>query len=97
MVVPPNTCRSVSTAPSRETSRKRGASKEVEGSEKLSALMLAIKQIEHNHGKGSLMRFGDKGCHFPKMEVISTGSMALDHALGKRGVVIVVIILIYHM
>lgn len=28
------------------------------------------------------MRFGDKNAQFPQVEVISTGSLALDHALG---------------
>lgn len=30
------------------------------------------------------MRFGDKNAKFPQVEVISTGSLALDHALGTR-------------
>ncbi len=28
------------------------------------------------------MRFGDKNARFPQVEVIPTGSLALDHALG---------------
>ena len=28
------------------------------------------------------MRFGDKNSQFPQVKVISTGSLALDHALG---------------
>ena len=48
------------------------------------ALELAIAQIEKQHGKGSIMRLGEKS---GKVEVatISTGSLALDAALGIGG------------
>ena len=48
------------------------------------ALQLAITQIEKQHGKGSIMRLGEKS---GKVEVatISTGSLALDAALGIGG------------
>jgi recombination protein RecA len=47
------------------------------------ALELALAQIDKQYGKGSLMRLGDKG-HVP-IEVIPTGSIALDVALGIGG------------
>lgn len=50
---------------------------------KLSALRMAIAQIEHSHGKGSLMKFGDRGAGLPKVDIIPTGSLTLDHALGE--------------
>ena len=51
---------------------------------KKQALETAIKQIEKNFGKGSVMRLGDR----PEMtvEAIPTGSLALDAALGIGGV-----------
>ncbi|WP_236788719.1 recombinase RecA [Amycolatopsis sp. GM8] len=47
------------------------------------ALDLAMAQIDKQYGKGSLMRLGDKG-HVP-IEVIPTGAIALDIALGIGG------------
>lgn len=52
--------------------------------EKLKALKLTIDKIDKDFGKGSVMMMGDKGEH--QMEVISTGSIALDAALGVGGV-----------
>lgn len=48
------------------------------------ALETALKQIEKTFGKGTVMRLGDR----PDMniEVIPTGSLALDAALGVGGV-----------
>ena len=43
----------------------------------------AFKQIEKQFGKGSVMKLGDKV--YEKMEVIPTGSIALDNALGVGG------------
>ena len=49
------------------------------------ALAAALGQIEKQFGKGSVMRLGDAGT--PKdMDVVSTGSLALDVALGVGGV-----------
>jgi recombination protein RecA len=47
------------------------------------ALDLALAQIEKNYGKGSVMRLGDEGR--APIEVIPTGSIALDVALGIGG------------
>ena len=51
--------------------------------EKNKALEQAFKEIEKQFGKGSVMRLGEK-VH-EKMEVISTGSVTLDMALGVGG------------
>ncbi|RCK72631.1 MAG: RecA protein [Ignavibacteriae bacterium] len=51
---------------------------------RLQALKLAIEQIEKQHGKGAVMRLGDKT--ITKVEVIPTGSISLDYALGVGGV-----------
>ncbi|BDB96277.1 recombinase RecA [Candidatus Hydrogenosomobacter endosymbioticus] len=49
------------------------------------ALQAAIQQIEKSFGKGSLLRWGDRTSLVEDVEVISTGSMALDLALGIKG------------
>ncbi|MBP7459660.1 MAG: recombinase RecA [Candidatus Delongbacteria bacterium] len=54
-------------------------------SEKMKAVQLALEQIERAHGKGSLMMMGDKNYN-RQVEVISTGSIRLDAALGVGGV-----------
>lgn len=51
--------------------------------EKLKALKLTIDKIDKDFGKGSVMMMSDKGDR--KMEVISTGSIGLDVALGVGG------------
>lgn len=43
----------------------------------------AFKQIEKQYGKGAIMRLGEKV--FEDMEVIKTGSISLDAALGVGG------------
>lgn len=51
--------------------------------EKLKALQAAMEKIEKNYGKGSIMKLGDDNVE--KVEVISTGSIALNAALGVGG------------
>jgi recombination protein RecA len=51
---------------------------------KSKALNAALSQIERQFGKGSVMRMGDGGI-VKDVEVISTGSLALDIALGVGG------------
>ena len=50
---------------------------------KLKALQAAMGQIEKQFGKGAVMRMGDRVNE--KVEVISTGSLRLDSALGIGG------------
>jgi recombination protein RecA len=50
---------------------------------KTAALEMALKQIEKQFGKGSIMRLGD-GEVLP-VEVNSSGSLAIDIALGVKG------------
>ncbi|MBM4405948.1 MAG: recombinase RecA [Chloroflexi bacterium] len=54
-------------------------------SEKEKALEIAVSQIEKQYGKGSVMRLGEAGKRFV-VDVIPTGSLALDMALGIGGV-----------
>lgn len=53
--------------------------------EKIKALDIARLQIERQFGKGSLMRLGERAARMD-IEVIPTGSMAVDAALGIGGV-----------
>ena len=52
-------------------------------SDKKKAINTAIAQIEKAYGKGSIMRFGDRPAQ--SVDVIPTGSLALDVALGIGG------------
>ena len=52
--------------------------------DKEKSLQIAISQIEKEFGKGSIMRLGDSGTAVD-VPVISTGSLALDLALGING------------
>ncbi len=51
---------------------------------KRKALSAALGQIEKQFGKGSVMRMGDVGA-VRDIDVISTGSLGLDVALGIGG------------
>lgn len=53
--------------------------------EKLKALDLAVSTIEKQFGKGSIMRLGNGDSLHKDVEVISTGSLSLDVALGIGG------------
>ncbi|HEY5134439.1 MAG TPA: ATPase domain-containing protein, partial [Candidatus Nanopelagicales bacterium] len=53
------------------------------GSDREKALDTALAQIERQFGKGSVMRLGQEGR--APVEVIPTGSVALDIALGIGG------------
>lgn len=50
---------------------------------KLKALQVTLEKLEKSYGKGSIMRLGDKVVE--TLEVIPTGSIGLDHALGVGG------------
>lgn len=55
------------------------------GGDKLKALDQALSQIEKQFGKGSIMRLGEASAKLA-VDVISTGALALDIALGVGGV-----------
>ncbi|HSX62976.1 MAG TPA: DNA recombination/repair protein RecA, partial [Tahibacter sp.] len=50
---------------------------------KRKALASALSQIEKQFGKGTVMRMGDKAAE--PIDAVSTGSFALDMALGIGG------------
>jgi recombination protein RecA len=52
--------------------------------EKAKALQAALSQIEKQFGKGSIMRMGENEVA-PDIQVVSTGSLGLDLALGVGG------------
>ncbi len=54
-------------------------------SDKLKALSIALSAIEKQFGKGSIMRLGEDSAKL-QVEVISTGCLTLDMALGVGGV-----------
>ncbi len=56
-----------------------------ESSGKLAAIRLAMEQIEKQYGKGSIMRLGERIDDRYKVEIIPTGCLALDLALGVGG------------
>jgi recombination protein RecA len=53
--------------------------------EKQRALEMALRQIEKDFGKGSIMRLGEAAAKM-NLEVVSTGCLALDMALGVGGI-----------
>ena len=55
-----------------------------ERQERLKALETAVGQIEKQFGKGSIMRLGQNNIVAP-VEVISTGAISIDYALGIGG------------
>ena len=52
--------------------------------QKKQAVKIAMEQIEKQYGKGSIMKMGEKGA-VRKVDVISSGSISLDIALGVGG------------
>ena len=58
-------------------------SKNNQDENKLKALKAAMEKIEKNYGKGSIMKLGDE--KIENIEIIPTGSIALNAALGVGG------------
>ena len=52
--------------------------------EKLKALQLTLDKIEKSYGKGAVMKLGDNPA-IENIDVISTGSIGVDNALGVGG------------
>lgn len=59
--------------------------KETEASQKLQAIKVAMEQIEKQYGHGSIMRLGERVAAQGGVDVVPTGSIALDLALGVGG------------
>jgi recombination protein RecA len=56
---------------------------QINKAEKLKALQLTLDKIEKSYGKGAIMKMGDNAIE--KVDVISTGSIGVDAALGIGG------------
>ena len=54
-------------------------------SDKAKALEMALHQIEKQFGKGSIMKLGEKAANM-HLEVVPTGALTLDVALGVGGI-----------
>ena len=67
--------------------KRKSASSEFEGmsGDKQKALTAALAQIEKQFGKGSIMRLGDAEIN-QDVQVVSSGSLGLDIALGVGGI-----------
>ncbi|MCF0159540.1 MAG: recombinase RecA [Bacteroidaceae bacterium] len=63
--------------------KEENNTKSTANSEKLKALQAALGKIEKDFGKGSIMRMGDE--QIEAVEVIPTGSIGLNAALGVGG------------
>lgn len=66
----------------KEPKSTKATEKEV-NREKLKALQLTLDKLEKTYGKGTIMKMGDKAVE--NVEVIPTGSLSLDIALGIGG------------
>lgn len=66
----------------KEAVKESGA--EAVDSGKLKALQATIDKIEKDYGKGTIMKLGDQP-QWDERQVIPSGSVALDHALGIGG------------
>lgn len=52
--------------------------------DRVKALDIAVGQIEKQHGKGTIMKLGSEAVQ--DIDVISTGSIMVDYALGVQGI-----------
>lgn len=70
----------------RKRNERQEAPTQKEGtSQRLQAIRLAMEQIEKQYGAGSIMRLGQRSAANRNVDVIPTGSIALDMALGVGG------------
>ena len=68
----------------KETVKKEIVKKDELREEKMKALENALTQLNKTYGKGSVMKFSDKVAD-TNLQVISTGCLDLDMALGVGG------------
>ena len=69
-----------------KTSKDSGSAQVIDQEAKQRAILTALQTIERNFGKGALVRLGDDDSLFNDIEVISTGCLGVDMALGVGGV-----------
>ncbi len=63
--------------------KKEETAEQINHAEKLKALQLTLDKIEKSYGKGAIMKMGDAAVE--KVDVVSTGSIGVDVALGVGG------------
>ena len=66
-----------------KTMADNGAERKQVSPEKLKALQVAMDKIDKTYGRGSIMKLGDE--NIENVEVIPTGSIGLNYALGVGG------------
>ena len=71
------------TKPRKSSSKKAAAAEKDPKAAKLEPLQAAMGHIEKNYGRGAIMKLGDESVE--NVEVIPSGSIALDYALGVGG------------
>ena len=81
--VPPATVAEIAHSPLERVQSLRGREMAPSTPDRSKALESALAQIERQFGKGSIMKMGDEGR--APVEVIPSGSIALDLALGIGG------------
>ncbi|KAK1933978.1 Protein RecA [Phytophthora citrophthora] len=69
----------------KRSAAKSGRVSAASGSDRSAALTMAIRQIESSFGKGAVMQLGSTKIS-ERVEVISSGSLSLDLALGVGGI-----------
>lgn len=67
-----------------KTEKTVGLANGSSATQRLQAINMAMEQIQRQYGKGSIMKFGDAAERMA-VEVIPTGALALDLALGVGG------------
>lgn len=75
----------MAVAQTRPTSRPQANTSIPVRNERLEAVKIAMQQIEKQYGKGSIMKLGEQMQAQQAIPVVSTGSIALDLALGVGG------------
>lgn len=76
--------RTITKDETKDRGREKSEAKVDEKLERLKALSLTLEKIEKDFGKGAVMRLGET--HYGVVDVIPTGAISLDLALGVGGV-----------
>lgn len=79
----PDTVRDNDNEEEQRTMARKKATASNQGNDRLKALDVALANIEKDFGKGAVMRLGDD--NRPPIQVISSGNIAIDVALGLGG------------
>lgn len=77
----------MTTAPAKKPVTKKEETPDVTSAQgaKLTAVNIAMQQIDKQYGTGSIMRLGESLGRGPRIPVVSSGSLSLNIALGVGG------------